>query len=354
MTSCRGYQPLFSAYIDGALDAGENLRLKEHAAQCHDCRQALEGLKQMVAVLNKLPSPETPDLLPAIHARLSGAGAAAKFSSIRPFSVNWHSLALAMSVVLVVVFVSLPRFLKRQTVMEEVMQKKAVESMPSQETAPLPENKDARMDASAPEPVSSFAPRAGGGGLLGYVSSRQRPDFGVAPSLVGLEETAGQPQPQEYAKSPPAALDDEMNQAFIPQEERQERVFKSLGSVSREKLAQGFMAGSRSGLSSAMPAASFAEPASVGTNAAGKAAEDTVGVAWHVANAQEAMLAVNAWVSSRHGEVKPVGKYQLSVLLPSFELPEFLRRFSDGSTEPLPVPAGSFWVTVFLEIIPQE
>ncbi len=313
MSSCSRYQNLFSAHLDGMLKADERLKLQEHLTRCGDCHQALDGLKQMVSALNSLPSPEAPDLLPAIHARLSAAPARGSLS-IWPFSLSWHSLALAMSVLLVVAVVGLPRFLKKQTTVSEPAKKSAAPSVLT----------------SAGDGFASRA--AGGGGLLGYVSAKQRQDFDTQEPLVNWREENAPSESGEYVESVSAGLD-EMRPASAP---------------------VGFSADSHLRLNKTMQAAGFVGSAGVRQQTKEKTVEDMVGIAWHVSNAQEAMLAVNAWVESRHGTVKPVGKYQLSVLIPSFELPEFLRRFSDGSSEPLDVPAGSFWVTVFLEIIPQD
>jgi anti-sigma factor RsiW len=46
-----------SAYVDGELGSGGRLRLERHVGECEECRLMLDGLREMLDALHRLPAP---------------------------------------------------------------------------------------------------------------------------------------------------------------------------------------------------------------------------------------------------------------------------------------------------------
>jgi len=69
-----------SEYLDGELTPGEHAALEAHLARCHDCSDALDDLRQVVARAAALtPRPPAHDLWPGIAPRLEARRAALPF-----------------------------------------------------------------------------------------------------------------------------------------------------------------------------------------------------------------------------------------------------------------------------------
>ncbi len=49
-----------SAYVDGELGSGWRLRLERHVGECEECRLMLDGLREMLDALRRLPAPSGP------------------------------------------------------------------------------------------------------------------------------------------------------------------------------------------------------------------------------------------------------------------------------------------------------
>jgi anti-sigma factor RsiW len=47
-----------SAYLDGELAARWRSRMERHVGECVECRRVVTGLRQVVAILRRLPAPE--------------------------------------------------------------------------------------------------------------------------------------------------------------------------------------------------------------------------------------------------------------------------------------------------------
>lgn len=67
---CADYKRWLSPYVDGRLPASERMQLEEHLASCPACQTDLKALQQMLQSLRTMDSPQTPELLPGIHAKL--------------------------------------------------------------------------------------------------------------------------------------------------------------------------------------------------------------------------------------------------------------------------------------------
>ncbi len=110
--NCTDYQRWLSPYVDGQLSSDERDQVDAHLQSCVQCQGALASLQQMLQTLHAMGTPEAPDLLPGIHARLSRKPAwrrfAQRFIAPWPQSLPWHGLALAMSAMLIIVVTHLP------------------------------------------------------------------------------------------------------------------------------------------------------------------------------------------------------------------------------------------------------
>jgi anti-sigma factor RsiW len=67
----RWAQGQMSAYLDGELTASRRTRLEGHTTECEQCRRLLNGLRQMLGLLERLPPPT------------GGSGALALAASVR-------------------------------------------------------------------------------------------------------------------------------------------------------------------------------------------------------------------------------------------------------------------------------
>jgi anti-sigma factor RsiW len=46
-----------SAYLDGELTSSRRTRLERHTRECEQCRRVLTSLRELITVLDRLPSP---------------------------------------------------------------------------------------------------------------------------------------------------------------------------------------------------------------------------------------------------------------------------------------------------------
>ena len=58
---CKTIAQLLSEYVDGALPAGQVAELEQHLADCEQCRQALDDLRQTLALVQELEEVATPE-----------------------------------------------------------------------------------------------------------------------------------------------------------------------------------------------------------------------------------------------------------------------------------------------------
>jgi hypothetical protein len=68
--SCDNYKQDLSAYVDGELDAAPRADLEEHIAECKDCREELQKLRKLTAVLQGTPRAKAP---PSLARRIADA-----------------------------------------------------------------------------------------------------------------------------------------------------------------------------------------------------------------------------------------------------------------------------------------
>ena len=58
--ACREAVELMTAYLEGALDAGDRARLEGHLAECENCTEYLAQLRATIHALGRAPTPEVP------------------------------------------------------------------------------------------------------------------------------------------------------------------------------------------------------------------------------------------------------------------------------------------------------
>lgn len=66
-----------SAYLDGELGTRPRTRIERHTERCPECRQLLQGLREMLALLlaqSRAREPAPAQLVPAVRARLGEPG----------------------------------------------------------------------------------------------------------------------------------------------------------------------------------------------------------------------------------------------------------------------------------------
>jgi len=96
---------LLSEYVDGALPAGQVAELEQHLADCEQCRQALDDLRQTLALVQELEEVATPeDLLDRVHAQIEAEAAPARDKADRRpllYLLNSPQLRVALAASLV-------------------------------------------------------------------------------------------------------------------------------------------------------------------------------------------------------------------------------------------------------------
>lgn len=79
--NCRGYQKLFSAYLDGYLSVGKRLRLQDHLEECEHCAEELARVREVIALTNRLPKIQpSPDFDRVLQTKLSDSESVTAFS----------------------------------------------------------------------------------------------------------------------------------------------------------------------------------------------------------------------------------------------------------------------------------
>lgn len=113
---CAECKARLSVYLDEQLAPQERAELDMHLQGCEHCRGELASLQGMLQMLRKVEAPPTPDLLPGIHARLERKpwwqGLSGRFCAPWPASLPLHGVAMALTALLVVITVALPRTMK--------------------------------------------------------------------------------------------------------------------------------------------------------------------------------------------------------------------------------------------------
>ena len=113
---CADYKRWLSPYVDGLLNATERAQMEQHLASCARCQTELDSLRQMLQALRAMEQPTVPELLSGIHAKLHRESwwqiLARRFTTPWPQSLPLHGLALATTVLLIVVIVGLPQVVK--------------------------------------------------------------------------------------------------------------------------------------------------------------------------------------------------------------------------------------------------
>ena len=80
--TCWNVRPKLAGYLDGALVAGEHIRLREHLESCTDCRQELERYRKLSTLMSRVECAAPPaDLAVSIRVSFSKARAAAGWAS---------------------------------------------------------------------------------------------------------------------------------------------------------------------------------------------------------------------------------------------------------------------------------
>jgi len=68
---CKDYKEYLQDYVDGILDAEEMDLIDRHAAQCDDCYEEIEFLKNYSTIMSSLPNVEAPDdFLQQLHVKI--------------------------------------------------------------------------------------------------------------------------------------------------------------------------------------------------------------------------------------------------------------------------------------------
>lgn len=76
---CQEAKELFPVYIDGFLSPEETQELQTHLAECRECREDLDSLREISHFLQSMPDvPIPPEFKPALHARLLEISAATR------------------------------------------------------------------------------------------------------------------------------------------------------------------------------------------------------------------------------------------------------------------------------------
>lgn len=103
---CTDAREWMSAYVDGALAAGQREAFEEHLQGCRACADDLAALQRMVEGLRALAAPAAPALLAGVRARLEAAPMRTgrrSHASWLPATLPWHGLALASTAAVVLV-----------------------------------------------------------------------------------------------------------------------------------------------------------------------------------------------------------------------------------------------------------
>ena len=112
--NCNDYKRWFSPYVDGLLKSEERAQFEVHLRECAHCSTDLQSLQQMLQALKTMEQPEVPNLLPAIHEQLEREpvwrALVRRLLAPWPQSLPIHGLALATTVLLVVVVTAVPRY----------------------------------------------------------------------------------------------------------------------------------------------------------------------------------------------------------------------------------------------------
>ena len=163
--SCTDYTRWLSSYDDEQLGPAERQELEGHLQGCAACREELAALQRMLQMLSALEQPEAPDLRAGIHARLAQrpwwARLVQAIVSPIPGHLPWHQIALAASLLLVVVTVGLPRALRWHDVQELGQPVQREEARALNEAAPsdatMRQAKSAAKQAAVAEPGTPAA-----------------------------------------------------------------------------------------------------------------------------------------------------------------------------------------------------
>lgn len=131
---CQEYRQWMSAYLDDALAAAERTELEQHLTACHQCQEELASLQKVVTVLQTLERPQPPELLTDIHTRLVQEpwwrAVLHRLPSLWPNLIPVRGLAVALTALLVITVVVIPRWLRPPSDLERFVS-------PSHQTSPL-------------------------------------------------------------------------------------------------------------------------------------------------------------------------------------------------------------------------
>lgn len=303
---CDAWQPQLSLYVDGRLHAEERARLEQHMAGCTSCRATLDGLQRMVQMLRSLERPPAPDLREAVRERLTSTPwwhvIAARFFTPWPASLPLHGLALATTALLVVMLVNVPRYVGQPEEAKQTRSPMMSQVEPSFDRAGKVRSEDARRASTSGQYEAYQA---------GPMARREE---------VAFEHMAGLAQKLSVSSRQPV--------------------------VGKMVMADQATLSSSTAQSIGHPLGSFEAVADVALEETRRSAvEHPLHVRWKVKDPQQALTALQAWVSAKQGALATVDAIHLDVRIPEVEIFAFLDAFSNVPLEPTDLTAAPYPAT---------
>jgi len=309
--TCTEYKRWLSSYLDGVLDAAQQERLEAHLSACDGCRVELIRAHKLLVSLRSLGQVEAPnDLLAGIHAKLFPHPRWKRLFAWWPAALPRHSVAVALTAILVVFAVAIPLSLKPATRSQEKPAAKSV----------LTDRKLRRLDeAVAPEAQERHAERkdvASESDAIAMARRTQSDQFASAPgpSLVvtkqeeipagdertrlsaGVAARTAAPSLDSGESARDESIDREFTQAPLPQAAR------SASALEGSKAAE-----------PPQPASAPEAPAVV--------EQPPIQLQWSVANRVDATAQLAAWVAQIRGATLSAAGDHLVVQLPESRYP---------------------------------
>ena len=100
--TCTDAEPLLAAAADGALDDTRRARLEAHLATCAECRAALEGQRQVAAILASAVQNEvSPAFLARVNRRIDGSEGWLELVDFRAWTLRLAPIAATLALVAV-------------------------------------------------------------------------------------------------------------------------------------------------------------------------------------------------------------------------------------------------------------
>lgn len=198
--NCGEAQRRVPGYVDGAIDAADHARLREHLRLCADCREELEQYRLLTSQLASLePVPVPSDL--AVRIRVNALEYPSRWSSVNRL---WSRVVLAFQNILEPLAVPATGGVLTAVVVFALVVESLVMGMPMGRPVPndQPLNlvQPAELEELAPFPVSSImdaADRGNSGGLMVEATVNAQGEVLSYRILSGPHSTAVQQQMDE-------------------------------------------------------------------------------------------------------------------------------------------------------------